>query len=617
MRMSTESPPERIAPAFKTRPMPIPWEELKQLAERSADAEPIAAFSHPQRTLRNAYCWGVATSTDHPISDAWKELVRVAEGKRPRTSLGINWELAADDFVDRSLAGTQLVPFESAEAVLWAAVLPHLTEHVEGEVWWRVLDALLQLHEQTLENPQPTSRVHLMIGGELGLTLAGCLSELPLCTALRKPSSKAIRQWCEGDVESVANAILPLKDARLVLASLIRSQARLDAFKIKRVKAMSAVGESLVQWIAATTRTDGTSTFSTLDRNAVAEDIGANGLLMHASMFDPESLKPAIEAALGRTKSHGRLAWMVSLPESMHHEPDSKLVSMFCEWDVRRGKTVIDYSQEEMRLEVAAGKRMAVSGRVQTQIEIGGEEQRPSGEWSSVCEFSDDDVHYFELEQPWSGDITLQRQVLLFRDDRCLMFADAIVASEESSSDLEGPTSTSVSTATDRIHYACRIPLSDDMTVLADEDTRELYLCGKQRRVLVLPLAANEWKVGPSEASLRHTRDHHLISSATGVRQLYCPLWLDFSPRRFKRKRTWRTLTVAENLRIVKPYEAAAFRVQQGSEQWVIYRSLLGSACRTFLGKHLIADFYCSRFDPSDGIHEELVTVNDQSNDDE
>ncbi|MDC0295614.1 hypothetical protein OAL35_02040, partial [bacterium] len=76
-------------------------------------------------------------------------------------------------------------------------------------------------------------------------------------------------------------------------------------------------------------------------------------------------------------------------------------------------------------------------------------------------------------------------------------------------------------------------------------------------------------------------------------------------------------LTVADQLRIVEPSEANGYRVQFGSEQWMIYRSLKDQKTRTVLGKHLIADFYCSRFDSGDGSHEELITVDDSDTENE
>ena len=87
--------------------------------------------------------------------------------------------------------------------------------------------------------------------------------------------------------------------------------------------------------------------------------------------------------------------------------------------------------------------------------------------------------------------------------------------------------------------------------------------------------------------------------------------------RRFDRKRTWRKLTVADDLRIVSDAEAVGFRVQVGSEQWMMYRSLANQINRSVLGKHLVADFFAARFYASDGSFEELVTVDDNEPDDE
>jgi hypothetical protein len=76
-------------------------------------------------------------------------------------------------------------------------------------------------------------------------------------------------------------------------------------------------------------------------------------------------------------------------------------------------------------------------------------------------------------------------------------------------------------------------------------------------------------------------------------------------------------LTVADELRIVERSEATGYRIQMGSEQWMVYRSLGDHHTRTVLGKHLIADFYCGRFDPGDGSHEELITVDEGESDDD
>ena len=134
---------------------------------------------------------------------------------------------------------------------------------------------------------------------------------------------------------------------------------------------------------------------------------------------------------------------------------------------------------------------------------------------------------------------------------------------------------------------------------------------------MVFPLAASEWRVGATTCTLSATEDQHLAITVQGRDRLYAPLWFDLQPRRLKRKRTWRQLTIGDQLRIVGTDQAAGYRIQVGPEQWMVYRSLAGHSGRTVLGKHLVEDFYCSRFDPGDGSHEELITVDDSESSDD
>ena len=343
----------------------------------------------------------------------------------------------------------------------------------------------------------------------------------------------------------------------------------------------------------------GSSMFSAATSTQVKDDLGANGLLAAASQIDPECLPGAISAALGKSPPSGRLVWQVTLPESMHHDANAKIAVMFPDWDVRRGRTHIDYSGEEVALELFAGKTKVVSGHWQTMLETDGAELRPDGPWSEICEYSDDDVHYLELEQPWTDDLLLQRQFMLVRDDRCLLLADSVIPTESRTS---LPSS---------IKYLSRLPLASSIHLHPEPETREVFLSDDRKRALAIPLSGSEWTIGPSDANIQESADDCMVFSASGAGRLYAPLWLDFQKRRFKRVRTWRQLTVADQLRLVGRDEAVGYRVQVGSEQWVVYRSLGERACRSILGKHLIADFFSARFCPEDGGHEALVTVDD------
>ncbi|MFG0262284.1 MAG: hypothetical protein ACF788_07830, partial [Novipirellula sp. JB048] len=162
-----------------------------------------------------------------------------------------------------------------------------------------------------------------------------------------------------------------------------------------------------------------------------------------------------------------------------------------------------------------------------------------------------------------------------------------------------------------------RIPIASGVSAEFENETREVWLGDARRRVLVMPLSASEWRVGPTTTKLEASEDDHLVWTAAGTGALYLPLWFDLQQRRFRRKRTWRQLTVGDERRLCEAHEAVGFRVQVGSEQWMIYRSLGARRCRTVLGKHLIADFFAARFDTGEGDYDELVTVDDSESSDE
>ena len=580
----------------------IEGDQLKKRITKSKREKSPASVFGKSSNRGKLYHWGVSTSIGDHIQPYWKTLASLACDGLPKKveNTAFDWVSLADELQNQLALNAPTSTLVATESVVWAAALPALAHLMPQNSWWQLLSGLQQANEAALQRSHTYASAHLVLGGELGLTLAGCLSKLPHCKQLQQPSIKAVQQWCENNVESVADSIQPIRDGRMVLASLIRSKGWIASFETKKAqKKINATGQWLATWVAATTRPDGTTAFSSASRKAIKSDLGPDGLLEQAKQFDRDTLAPAIDAALGKKPTGGRLAWEISLPTAMHHESDNKLIAMQCEWDVPHAKVVLDYSGEDIVIEISAGKKLVLAGKWQTQIEIGEEEQLPADSWTEVCEFTDDDVHYLEIEQLWSGGVTLQRQILQFREDRALLLADAVLMPKGGQ---EPP---------GRIQYSSRLPITQPFSAVEEPETRELNLADKRSRVLAIPLAANEWKIGPSDATLRCSDDHHLVSSCTGVERLYCPLWLDFTPRRFRRKRTWRQLTVADQLRIVPTNEAVAYRIQQGSEQWVVYRSLDGVACRTFLGKHILADFFCSRFHPGEGDQEELITVDD------
>ena len=154
------------------------------------------------------YRWGVSASSGTACDPLLNCLSRLAcqDGKPKLTSIDLDLEAASFiDLVDRI---TNYNPKDALAANVWAAALPALSTRIEPHRWWRLLDSLQQLHASILQRSTPYSRSHLMLGGELGLTLAWRVPVIGSCRNLAKPACQAVKEWanCEEDAITAALA---------------------------------------------------------------------------------------------------------------------------------------------------------------------------------------------------------------------------------------------------------------------------------------------------------------------------------------------------------------------------------------------------------------------------
>ena len=560
------------------------------------------------------YRWGVASAQGAACDDSWQSLSRWAAGAKSSKKWlkTFDWKTAIDRFHEAQVTDLD-DPLTATQGVIWASTLPGLLERIDEPVWWDLLAALQEYRDRV--NRSDVSRSVLLIGMvEMGLTLSWRLSALPSCLRMESKSLEALSALCKHGEETISDALARPDTLRLVLASLTRS--RMIALRKptggrksseKRKLWQQTFDDLLIElstWVAALTRRDGSPVFSELASKEVRDDLGENGLLLTSASVDPDAVRPAMLAALGKTKSGGRLAWQIGLPEAMLSDEDAKVACLLPEWDVRRGRLSVDYSREKTRIEWLAGKLPVLCGEIETQITLDGQELQPIDGWVATCEYSDDDVHYMEIEQPWSQGYVLQRQWMVVREDRCGMICDSVVhgtfAEKGDGQSVPG-----------EISYQARMPIAQVMHGEPESDTSEMYLCKDQPLAMVLPLAADEWRNNSNGFSIRETSDQHLLSTARGRGQLCVPLWIDFSRNRFRKPRTWRQLTVVHDLNLVADLEAVAYRIQVGKEQWVLYRSMTEPTQRTFFSKQMIVDFYCARFDAEQEEFEDLISVDD------
>ncbi|WDQ16104.1 hypothetical protein [Rhodopirellula sp. P2] len=630
------------------------WQSLRQKIEFRRQRQNASKLYGDDALDGQIYQWGLAALLNGPVDALSHQLAILATAEADQSS-STDTDLipAAELFLEASRDGRSDLAGDVG-CILWASSLPALTSILPLELWWNLLAELQRRVASTLAQDEPQSPHHLLLAGEVGLTLAHRLADLPNCAARGKPSSSAVQAYLDHE-ETIDEALRTPHALRAIMASIIRCEEAMRAVSKRKFNATHrSTAEELAGWIAATSRVDGSPVLSETTSQDVALDhvglvsrtkpptkkkkstsktkkavrpIAPAGLMGRAMQYDTDSLLPAFSASLGQSQSGGRLAWEISLPESMWHSDVAGLVAMLPEWDVRRGRTFIDYSDEVMQIEIMGGRRTIFRGPLQTTVELDGVSQHPKGAWQATCEYTDDDVHYLELEQSFTGGVVLQRQFMVIRDDRCVMVSDTVLPAQSDSNS----TATASSEATDQgasettnpfgsladvqIRCVTRFPVCEDVSAIPDEQTREVYFHDNKRRAMMLPLPAAEWRIGPTDCTAAPSDSEHesnsVIVTTTGIGAVYSPIWFDFQSRRFHRQRTWRTLTVADELQLIPRNIATGFRIQIGSEQWMIYRSLLGRRPRSVLGKHLVADFFAGRFHPGDGGVEELVTVDD------
>jgi hypothetical protein len=169
----------------------------------------------------------------------------------------------------------------------------------------------------------------------------------------------------------------------------------------------------------------------------------------------------------------------------------------------------------------------------------------------------------------------------LARKDRFLLLADALIGRRPAA-----------------LQYRGLVPLAAGTVLRAARETREGALLAARGKRLgsVLPLALPEWRCDVRVGELSAAPAGMELCQAIEGRGLFAPLWIDLDPRRLRRRRTWRQLTVAESLAVVGADVAAGYRVAAGQGQWLVYRSLAAKRNRTLLGHNLSTETLVARF---------------------
>ncbi len=234
-----------------------------------------------------------------------------------------------------------------------------------------------------------------------------------------------------------------------------------------------------------------------------------------------------------------------------------------------------------MTIELSVAGKPLLLGAWAFDTTCDGKPVQPAGEWEELCWENRKRFDLLELGLELTDGLRLERQLLFARDDRVLYLADAIISGDRSAR---------------RIRHSFSLPLAHGATWQPEAETRDGLLVQQRTRSAVLPLALHEWRCDPRGGSLDEQNQRLVLTQESHGAALCCPLVIDFDCKRSKRERTWRQLTVGEELEAVPRDVAVGFRAQSGRDQWLFYRSLAPASNRTVLGQNFAGEFCAGRF---------------------
>lgn len=545
--------------------------------------------------------WGVAD-----LSSATKALLKQAKAARGKKSPA---RTKADPRLGTPLrawltgAIPELEQFTTDQSVQTLAVAALLPDCVRaGGAAQEVAERLFQTAEAASASAARLSPLPRML----------LAAELPLLLGYCRLGPRDGHKWTNQGAEALAKTVADLIDGegwlvggdRSLVRPLLASLARCLWLLERSPPELQApfIPERANLLLANTLRSarpDGAESESAGPATAAEREFWA---AVTTQLATP-AIRQAAAAAFGKKKFTADPA---SAPPASGASEAAAISILRTRWSAPADWLRIDHSHADLRLELCSGGKLLLSGVWEFSVAAQGEtlaaehsNEEPG--WRHVCWHSDADCDYLELEFPLVRGWRLQRQTLLSRKDRALLLADALLGPAGTEVDPNAPPP--------RLRYQGRLPLASGAAFAPAAESREGQIAlGKQPAALVLPLALPEWRTILAGGELVQAGNQLEYSLETGGRNLYAPLWLDLDPARARKERTWRRLTVGEQL-VPQPRDVAAgFRVQVHKQQWLVYRSLGGWGNRTLLGKNFSTDFACCRFLPS-GETEDILEI--------
>lgn len=534
--------------------------------------------------LRSPLGWFAGRSAEQEIALAnkWTKQVFAAEKKNRsdihKLSRTVTGTMGTIEKVD--------LPGQAVLALAASHCLRAFAGNCEYENWNQLVKDLLELARKTEVDVEADAAVYQMMAIELPLVIAFQIPEIEDYRGLADRTCRKLELTITDMLDHDGWPLdCYLESFGMLVASWSRSNMMLGKLGCEIKPDVAAQLEWLIRQTLRLLRPDGTLMFSSDDSPRICDELVHSLANLSSDPMDKKLLQARFGEKLTAKKKR-------KLPSASNISEWAGAAVLQVGWGRKPNKVAVDFSKKKLRQEVCSKKNL-FRGDALPEITSNGKRLAAEGDFEVVSDLSDSDVEYIELEMELSDGFTLNRQYLLSREESFLMIADSVVSEERS-----------------ELVYRCQHSLAPGITSFGETETRELYLGSPGIEALVLPLALPEWKVAKSKDSLKVVGDAICLEQHGNGLGLYAPLFIDLDPKRSRKKRTWRQLTLAEERKTVSADLGCAFRVQLDNKQWFFYRAIAETGNRTFMGENFNGEFVFSRFERSGSVTE-LIRIDD------
>ncbi len=219
---------------------------------------------------------------------------------------------------------------------------------------------------------------------------------------------------------------------RAAIASVLRCRVIADALGLRKFfppqqKALASLLKHAARW----TRGDGTAFLGAAQSSPKSKAIWESVVKLAGHSKSLGAALQCVGVKGDRAIDVKKLSHS-QLPDVSHYCDQAGCATMQSDWRHKGSRFAFDFSDNEIFIEALGPKgHPLLSGEWNVHVELNGQQEMQLGEWEEVCWFTDKEVDYIEVEAKFGQFAKIQRQAMLFRKERLMVLADALIGTTE------------------------------------------------------------------------------------------------------------------------------------------------------------------------------------------